>query len=90
MKVVSKGNNNFSSTKQGRLPRDVLPPNYIEIRKTNSIIKSDELFNLKKPKNVKEYLKPFEDFPDWPSQEEIEVLRNYINYNNQNKILEIQ
>lgn len=69
----SKANNNPSNTKQSKNPRDIIPPNFLEIRKLNPIIKSEDTFNIKKNKKVKDYLQIFEDFPEWPNQEEIEV-----------------
>lgn len=62
-----------SSTKVGRIPRDVIPPNFTEIRKPNPIIKTEVNANSKKPKKVKDYLKLFEDHPEWPTEEELEV-----------------
>lgn len=61
------------SMKQSRNPREVVPPTFTEIRKPNPVIKTEENFNAKRSKKVKEYLQVFEDFPEWPNQEEVDV-----------------
>ena len=48
---VSKGNNSYK--KQGKPPRDIIPPIFNDIRKPIPIIKTEEAFNIKKQKKVK-------------------------------------
>ncbi len=73
----TKGNNpNLYGTKQAKPPRDIVPPIFTEIRKPNPIIKNEEIFKIKKPKKVKEYLNLIEDFPEWPTKEELDVIKN--------------
>jgi hypothetical protein len=70
----SKGNNfNLPSTKPAKPPREIIPPFFTEIRKSNPILKNEEIFKVRKPKKVKEYLNLYEDFPEWPTKEEVDV-----------------
>jgi len=69
--------NNYPKTivetyKNGKPLKDFVPPIYSDIRKMNNLLKNESFaFNYKKDT---EYLfSPSENFPDWPSEEEIEV-----------------
>jgi hypothetical protein len=73
-------NNNNPYLKNGRSPREIIPPIFNEIRKLTPIIKKGETFEIKKSKKVKNYLKLSPDFPEWPTQEEIEVIKSIIKY----------
>lgn len=68
--------NNYSLNRCGKNPRDIIPSNFNTIRKTVPIIKNDDTISIKKPKRVKNYIKPSIEFPEWPSKEEVEVKFN--------------
>ena len=78
---TSNSNSNSNTKiypKQGRSPLEIIPPIFNEIRKTTPIIKKGETFEIKKPKKVKNYLKLSPDFPEWPTQEELQVIKSIL------------
>lgn len=58
--------------KNGKALKDIIPPIYSEFRKLNPLL-NDDNFSVKKTRKTIEIFKPYEIFPEWPSDEEVNV-----------------
>lgn len=58
--------------KNGKSLKEIVPPIFTEARKMNNLI-NNEIFKINTIKEENNFLKPAVIFPEWPSEEEIEV-----------------
>lgn len=61
-----------SNYKTGKNLKDFIPHNLASIRVNNPIIKNEN-FSIKKQRDYLPPYEPNEIFPEWPSEEEVEV-----------------
>lgn len=59
--------------KNGKSSKDIIPPIFHEHRKMN-ILTNKENIKIKTSKEENNIFKPFHNIPEWPTEEEIEVI----------------
>lgn len=73
---ISANNNNKTYTlniKSGKNLKEIIPPNFASNQRILNLILNDENFTIKKHRDYIPPYEPYDIFPEWPSEEEVEV-----------------